>query len=63
MTATTGWVGLVSATAAAVAGWAVNPVGVIALPGQGAAFVAAGAAFVVDVLVSVLVSSAVRSPG
>ena len=35
-----------------------NEAGVISLPGQGAAFVAAGAAFVVDVLVSVLVSLA-----
>ena len=51
MTATAGWLGLVSGTAAAVAVWAVNQVGVIALPGQ-------GAAFVVDVLVSVLVSMA-----
>jgi solute:Na+ symporter, SSS family len=58
MTATAGWVGLVSGTVAAVAVWVVNQVGIITLPGQGAAFVAAGAAFVVDILVSVLVSLA-----
>jgi SSS family solute:Na+ symporter len=58
MTATAGWVGLVSGTVAAVAVWVTNLVGVITLPGQGAAFVAAGAAFVVDVAVSVLVSMA-----
>jgi SSS family solute:Na+ symporter len=56
MTATAGWVGLVSGTAAAVTVWALNQAGVYNLPGQGAAFVAAGAAFVVDVVVSVLVS-------
>jgi len=58
MTATAGWVGLVSGTLAAVAVWVVDQVGIITLPGQGAAFVAAGAAFVVDILVSVLVSMA-----
>jgi len=58
MTATAGWVGLVSGTAAAVTVWGLNEGGVYDLPGQGAAFVAAGAAFVVDVVVSVLVSRA-----
>jgi SSS family solute:Na+ symporter len=58
MTATAGWVGLVSGTAAAVIVWGMNEAGVYSLPGQGAAFVAAGAAFVVDVVVSVLVSKA-----
>ncbi|WP_049558582.1 sodium:solute symporter family protein [Nonomuraea sp. SBT364] len=56
MTATAGWVGLVSGTLGAVAVWLLNEVGVFSLPGQGAAFVAAGAAFVVDITVSVLVS-------
>jgi SSS family solute:Na+ symporter len=56
MTATAGWIGLVSGTLAAVTVWVVNQVGLISLPGQGAAFVAAGAAFVVDIVVSVLVS-------
>jgi SSS family solute:Na+ symporter len=58
MTTTAGWVGLVSGTVGAVAIWVVNLVGIISLPGQGAAFVAAGVAFVVDVVVSVLVSLA-----
>lgn len=63
MTPTAGWVGLVSGTLAAVAvgiasedalgslsqGW-------IGIGGQGASFTAAGAAFVVDVVVSVAVS-------
>jgi SSS family solute:Na+ symporter len=63
MTATAGWVGLVSGTAAAVAvaflsedafgSWST---GVIPLGGQGAAFVAASAAFVVDIVLSVVVS-------
>src|SRR4051812_47116108 len=63
MTPAAGWTGLVSGTAAAVAvaflsedtfGSASN--GVLHVSGQGAAFVAAGAAFVVDVLVSVIVT-------
>jgi len=58
MTATAGWVGLVSGTAAAVTVWGLNQGGVYNLPGQGAAFVAAGAAFAVDIVVSVLVSRA-----
>jgi SSS family solute:Na+ symporter len=60
MTATAGWIGLVSGTVAAVAVWGVNQAGLISLPGQGAAFVSAGAAFVVDVVVSVLVSLVTR---
>jgi SSS family solute:Na+ symporter len=58
MTATAGWAGLVSGTVGAVAVWLIDQVGIITLPGQGAAFVAAGAAFVVDIVVSVLVSLA-----
>jgi SSS family solute:Na+ symporter len=63
MTATAGWVGLVSGTTAAVivaflsedafGSWST---GAIPLGGQGAAFVAAAAAFVVDIVLSVLVS-------
>jgi SSS family solute:Na+ symporter len=63
MTATAGWVGLVSGTTAAVlvaflsedafGSWST---GTIPLGGQGAAFVAAAAAFVVDIVLSVLVS-------
>ena len=63
MTPTAGWVGLVSGTLSAVAvaflsedGMKELSVGLIPLSGQGAAFVAASTAFVVDVLVSVLVS-------
>jgi SSS family solute:Na+ symporter len=64
MTPTAGWVGLVSGTLAAIAvgiasedalgslsqGW-------IGIGGQGASFVAAGAAFVVDVVLSIVVST------
>ncbi|GAB3361536.1 sodium:solute symporter family protein [Modestobacter lapidis] len=56
MTPTAGWAGLVSGTGAALAVFVMNETGVITLPGQGAAFVAAGAAFVVDIAVSVVVS-------
>ncbi len=58
MTATAGWAGLVSGTAAAVAIWATNEFGPWDLPGQGAAFLAASTAFVVDIAVSVVVSLA-----
>lgn len=68
MTPTAGWVGLVSGTGAAVLVGVLSEdtlgglsVGVLGLSGQGASFVAAGAAFVVDVLVSVGVSM-VTSP-
>ncbi len=60
MTAAAGWSGLVFGTLAAVTVFLLNLSGVIHLPGQGAAFVAAGAAFVVDILVSVVVSSFTR---
>jgi SSS family solute:Na+ symporter len=56
MTPTAGWVGLVSGTVAAIAVDRLVAAGVLDLPGQGGAFVAAGAAFVVDILVSVVVS-------
>jgi len=63
MTATAGWAGLVSGTLSAVAvaflsedAFGAASLGVLPLSGQGAAFVAASAAFVVDVLVSVVVS-------
>ncbi|MGA8208617.1 MAG: sodium:solute symporter family protein [Nocardioidaceae bacterium] len=68
MTPTAGWTGLVSGTLAAVTVGvlsqdALGPlsIGVLGLSGQGAAFVAAGAAFVVDIVVSVGVSM-VTSP-
>jgi len=63
MTATAGWVGLVAGTLSAVAiafltedafgSWST---GVIPLAGQGAAFLAASVAFIVDVVLSVAVS-------
>ncbi|MGJ9411294.1 sodium:solute symporter family protein [Aeromicrobium sp. CF4.19] len=67
MTATAGWSGLVAGTGAAVlvavlSEDALGPlsVGLVPLGGQGASFVAAGAAFVVDIVVSVLVSMRTR---
>jgi SSS family solute:Na+ symporter len=63
MTATAGWVGLVSGTAAAVLVAILSEdalgglsTGTIGLSGQGASFVAAGAAFVVDIIVSIIVT-------
>jgi SSS family solute:Na+ symporter len=67
MTPTAGWVGLVSGTVAAVLvaflsedAFGAASLGVIPLSGQGASFVGAGAAFVVDVLVSYLVTLATQ---
>ncbi|MEU6642038.1 sodium:solute symporter family protein [Saccharomonospora sp. NPDC046836] len=60
MTATAGWTGLVSGTAAAVAVFLLAETGVWDLPGQGASFVGAGAAFVVDIVVSVAVTYATQ---
>ena len=56
MTATAGWVGLVAGTLSAVFVFILSRVGVIDLPGQGVPFLAATAAFVIDIVVSVLVS-------
>ena len=63
MSPTAGWAGLVSGTLAAVFVGILSEdalgglsVGVIGLSGQGASFVAAGAAFVVDILVSIAVT-------
>jgi SSS family solute:Na+ symporter len=63
MTATAGWVGLVAGTASAVAvafltedAFGSASTGVIPLSGQGAAFVAASVAFVVDIALSIAVS-------
>jgi solute:Na+ symporter, SSS family len=56
MTATAGWTGLVSGTLAAVVVFILSKVGVIDLPGQGMPFLAATAAFIVDIAVSVAVS-------
>jgi SSS family solute:Na+ symporter len=64
MTPTAGWTGLVSGTLSAVVVAILSndalgslSTGVVNLSGQGASFVAAGAAFVVDILVSVVVTS------
>jgi SSS family solute:Na+ symporter len=65
MTATAGWVGLVAGTLSAVLvaflsedAFGSASLGVLPLEGQGASFVAAGAAFVVDIVLSVVVSLA-----
>ena len=63
MTATAGWAGLVSGTAAAVLVGILSQdalgslsTGVLDLKSQGAAFAAAGAAFIVDIVVSIVVT-------
>ncbi len=63
MTATAGWVGLVAGTLSAVLvaflsedAFGSASLGVIGVDGQGASFLAAGVAFVVDVVLSVVVS-------
>lgn len=59
MTPTAGWMGLVSGTLSAILVWLCgNPdiFALFSLPGQGLAFVAASTAFVVDIIVSVVVS-------
>ena len=56
MTPTAGWVGLVAGTLSAIAVDRLAAAGVIDLPGQGAAFLAASTAFVVDIVLSVIVS-------
>ncbi|NYE37263.1 SSS family solute:Na+ symporter [Nocardioides cavernae] len=56
MTPTAGWVGLVFGTLSAIAVDRLAAAGVIDLPGQGAAFLAASTAFVVDIALSVVVS-------
>ncbi|NUS92091.1 MAG: sodium:solute symporter family protein [Nocardia sp.] len=56
MTPTAGWTGLVSGTAVAVFIFVLYETVVISLSGQGVSFVAAGAAFVLDILVSVAVT-------
>ncbi|MCT2583809.1 sodium:solute symporter family protein [Actinophytocola gossypii] len=56
MTPAAGWAGLASGTLAAVVVFILSETGVWVLPGQGAAFIGAGAAFVVDIVVSVAVT-------
>lgn len=60
MTPTAGWTGLVAGTGSAIAIFLMHKAGVFELSGQGASFVAAGAAFVVDILVSVAVTQVTR---
>jgi SSS family solute:Na+ symporter len=56
MSPAAGWIGLVSGTLAALGVFLLAETGVWDLPGQGASFVGAGAAFVVDIAVSVVVT-------
>ncbi|GAA2684543.1 MULTISPECIES: sodium:solute symporter family protein [Actinosynnema] len=56
MSAAAGWIGLVAGTLAAVLVFALAETGVLDLPGQGASFLGAAAAFVVDIVVSVVVT-------
>ena len=56
MTPTAGWVGLVAGTLSAIFVFILSQVGVIDLPGQGMPFLAAAAAFIVDIVVSIVVS-------
>ncbi|MGZ7497114.1 sodium:solute symporter family protein [Corynebacterium sp. ZY180755] len=63
MTPTAGWVGLITGTVSAVIYWYISTftdaaAGIFNLPGQGTAFVAAGIAFVMDIVVSIIVSLA-----
>ncbi|RSD13688.1 sodium:solute symporter family protein [Amycolatopsis eburnea] len=60
MTPHAGWVGLVLGTASAITVWSLSQAGVLGLTGQGISFVAAGTAFVVDIVASVVVSLATR---
>ncbi len=60
MTAAAGWIGLVAGTASAITIWALSQLDVLSLAGQGTSFVAAGTAFVVDIVVSVGVSLATQ---
>ncbi|MEV4734828.1 sodium:solute symporter family protein [Saccharopolyspora sp. NPDC049426] len=60
MTPAAGWTGLVAGTLSAISVFALAETGVFNLPGQGASFVGAGTAFVVDIAVSVVVSLATQ---
>jgi SSS family solute:Na+ symporter len=67
MTPTAGWAGLVLGTASAVLvaflsedAFGANSLGVIPVDGQGAAFLAASTAFVVDIVLSIVVSLATK---
>jgi SSS family solute:Na+ symporter len=60
MTPAAGWIGLVCGTFSAIFVFILTESGVWTLPGQGGAFVGAGAAFVVDIVVSVAVTMVTR---
>lgn len=60
MTPAAGWIGLLSGTGSAILVFLLHKAGVFELSGQGASFVAAGVAFVVDIVVSVLVTQVSR---
>ncbi|WP_290059056.1 sodium:solute symporter family protein [Amycolatopsis solani] len=60
MTPHAGWIGLVLGTASAITVWGLSQAGVLGLTGQGISFVAAGTAFVVDIVASVVVSLATK---
>ncbi|WP_152354227.1 sodium:solute symporter family protein [Brachybacterium subflavum] len=61
MTPAAGWSGLASGTVAAVILWSLSTFGeVFVLPGQGLAFLSAATAFVVDIIVSVVVTQFTR---
>ncbi|OEV02739.1 sodium:solute symporter family protein [Streptomyces oceani] len=60
MTPAAGWSGLVAGTAAALAVYVASETGVLELPGQGASFLGASLAFVLDALVTVLVTLRTR---
>ena len=55
-TSQAGWIGLVGGTLGSLAIYALIKLEVLVLPGQGGAFLAAGVAFTVDVVITVLVS-------
>ncbi|GAC1407734.1 MAG: sodium:solute symporter family protein [Mycobacterium sp.] len=57
MSSTAGWAGLVCGTLSAITVFILSKVGIISVPGQGMPFIAASAAFVVDVIVSVAVTT------
>lgn len=58
MTPTAGWAGLVAGTLSAIVLWSSSTFfGVFELPGQGLAFLSAATAFVVDIVVSVVVTA------
>ena len=54
------WIGLLSGTASAIVVFLLAETGVWDLPGQGASFIGAGAAFVVDIVVSVAVTTVTK---